>query len=88
MENEFKKAIDHIMAGKPLASIAAASTKTADGVNVQIHIDGSHPEVIFTMANLIWRMHELTGIEASEICDDLKIAMGIFQQHQALWKRS
>lgn len=88
MGNEFRKAIDHIMAGKPVASVAATSTKTADGFDVQIHIDGSHPEVIFTMANLIWRMHELTGLETSEICDDLKTATDIFQQHQELWKRS
>ena len=85
---EFQRAIDHIVHGKPDAAIAAVSVKSQDGFNVHMHIDGDHTEIIFVLANVIWRMHEFTGLEASEICDQLKAAVGTLDRYKDFFQRS
>jgi hypothetical protein len=53
-----------------------------------MHIDGDHTEIIFVLANVIWRMHEFTGLEASEICDQLKAAVGTLDRYKDFFQRS
>ncbi len=68
--------------------LTTSCTESQDGFNVHMHIDGDHTEIIFVLANVIWRMHEFTGLEASEICDQLKAAVGTLDRYKDFFQRS